>query len=475
MHQRAALTASERYELTIATSTLRLAPAFRSPKEHTIKMSKHTGKHRVTLSLLTLATLGASAPGFADDAHGFLEDAKVNLNLRNFYFNRNFVDNGKSIAVPGPTKRGEAAEWTQSFILDAKSGFTNGFVGFGVDVLGLMAVKLDGGKGTYGTALLPVHDGNVPADDFGRLAVAGKAKISKTELKIGEWMPVLPIVRADDGRALPQTLRGGQLTSKEIKDVTLYAGQFSGNSQRNDASMERLSLNTAGTTIHGKPSISGDHYNFAGAEYTFNDKRTLVGAWYGQLEDIYHQKYFQILHSQPITDTITAGANLGYFIGDTDGSGLAGDQDNRTMSGLFSLKVGFNTFYVGLQKVMGEAAWQRIAGTSGGTLANDSYGWSYELKDEKSWQVRHDYNFAGLGVPGLTLMNRFIEGSNVHSNGVTDGEDRGRETEIAYVLQSGTFKNLSLRWRNSTLRRNYGNTNSFDENRVIIQYPISFL
>jgi hypothetical protein len=231
MHQRAALTASERYELTIATSTLRLAPAFRSPKEHTIKMSKHTGKHRVTLSLLTLATLGASAPGFADDAHGFLEDAKVNLNLRNFYFNRNFVDNGKSIAVPGPTKRGEAAEWTQSFILDAKSGFTNGFVGFGVDVLGLMAVKLDGGKGTYGTALLPVHDGNVPADDFGRLAVAGKAKISKTELKIGEWMPVLPIVRADDGRALPQTLRGGQLTSKEIKDVTLYAGQFSGNSQ----------------------------------------------------------------------------------------------------------------------------------------------------------------------------------------------------------------------------------------------------
>lgn len=441
-------------------------------------MNKHTGKHRFTLSLLTLATLGASAPGFAADAGagGFLEDAKVNLNLRNFYFNRNFVNNGKSIAVPGPTKRGQAAEWTQSFILDAKSGFTNGTVGFGVDVLGLMAVKLDGGKGTYGTQLLPVHDGNVPADDFGRLAVAGKAKISKTELKIGEWMPVLPIVRADDGRALPQTLRGGQLTSKEIKDVTLYAGQFSGNSQRNDASMERLSLNNAGTTLRGKPTISGDKFNFAGAEYTFNDKRTLVGAWYGQLEDVYHQKYFQLLHSQPITDTITAGANLGYFIGDTDGSGLAGDQDNRTMSGLFSLKVGFNTFYVGLQKVMGEAGWQRIAGTSGGTLANDSYGWSYDLKDEKSWQVRHDYNFAGMGVPGLTLMNRFIEGSNVHFNAaVDDGKDRGRETEIAYVLQSGTFKNLSLRWRNSTLRRNYGATNSFDENRVIIQYPFSIL
>jgi porin-like protein GalP len=428
---------------------------------------------RLTLSLLTLATLGAGGSAFADDAHGFLEDSKVSLNLRNFYFNRNFVDNGKSIAVPGPTKRGQAAEWTQAFILDAKSGFTQGTVGFGIDVLGMFAQKLDGGKGTYGTQLLPVHTGNEPADNFGRLGVAGKVKVSKTELKVGEWMPVLPIARSDDGRSLPQTMRGAQITSKEINNVTLYAGQFTGNSQRNDGSMEKMSLNNSGTKANFAPSITSDAFNFAGAEYTFNDKRTLVGAWYSQMEDVYHQQYYQLLHSQPLTDTITAGANLGYFVGGTDGDGLAGDQQNRTMSGLFSLKVGFNTFYVGLQKVTGEAGWQRIAGSSGGTLANDSYGWSYELKDEKSWQIRHDYNFAGLGIPGLTLMNRFIEGSNVHSNGVTDGKDRGRETEVAYVFQSGTFKNMSLRWRNSSLRRDYGSTNSFDENRVIVQYPIN--
>jgi ribosomal protein L14 len=63
----------------------------------------------------------------------------------------------------------------------------------------------------------------------------------------------------------------------------------------------------------------------------------------------------------------------------------------------------------------------------------------------------------------------------VHTATVDDGEDRGRETELAYVLQSGTFKSLVVRWRNSTLRRNYGNTNSFDENRLIVSYPISIL
>lgn len=408
-------------------------------------------------------------------AEGFVDDAKVNLTLRNFYMSRNFVDNGASKALPGSTGHGQAAEWTQSFILDAKSGFTAGTVGFGVDALGMWALKLDGGRGTYGTQLLPTHDGNRPADDFGRLAVAGKVKLSNTELKVGEWMPVLPILRADDGRSLPQTLEGAQITSREITDVTLYGGQFRGNSQRNDASMEKLSQNSVGTSLHGKNSIESDAFNFAGADYTFNDKHTVVAAWYGQLEDVYQQQYFQLLHTQPISENLTLGANIGYFIGTEDGAALAGSEDNRTLSGLFSLKTGGNTFYIGLQRLTGDTGLQRIAGTSGGTLANDSYGSSYDLAKERSWQVRHDYNFAALGVPGLTLMNRFIKGSNVHTGAVADGEERGRETEVGYTFQSGTLKTLNLRWRNATQRRSFGNTNSFNENRLILQYPISFL
>ncbi|RAU48024.1 outer membrane porin, OprD family [Pseudomonas sp. RIT412] len=73
------------------------------------------------------------------------------------------------------------------------------------------------------------------------------------------------------------------------------------------------------------------------------------------------------------------------------------------------------------------------------------------------------------------MMNRFIKGTNVHTTTIKDGEDRGRESELAYVFQSGPLKSLTLRWRNSTLRRNYGSNSSFDENRLIIQYPISLL
>ncbi|WP_122859610.1 OprD family outer membrane porin, partial [Pseudomonas viridiflava] len=160
------------------------------------------------------AAIATSLIPAVSQAAGFVEDAKVNLNLRNFYINRNFVDPANP--------QNYAEEWTQNFILDARSGFTQGTVGFGVDVLGLYSLKLDGGKGTGGTQLLPIHSDGRPADDFGRLAVAGKARFSKTELKVGEWMPVLPILRSDDGRSLPQTFQGGQITSKEIDGLTLY-------------------------------------------------------------------------------------------------------------------------------------------------------------------------------------------------------------------------------------------------------------
>lgn len=406
---------------------------------------------------LALAIAATTLPA---SAAGLFDDAKATLNLRNFYFHRNYVDD---------SSQGKAQEWTQSFILDARSGFTEGTVGFGVDVLGLWSVKLDGGRGTRGTQLLPVMDDGRPADDFGRLAVAAKAKVSNTEIKVGEWAAVLPILRSDDGRSLPQTFRGGQITSREIDGLTLYAGQFRGNSPRNDGSMDDLSLSG------DRSGATSDRFNFGGAEYSFNDNRTMIGAWYAELEDIYNQRYFNLVHSQPLGDW-TLGTNLGYFLGDDDGSAKAGKLDNKTWSGLFSARYGNQTFYVGLQKVDGDSAWMRVNGASGGTLANDSYNSSYDNAKERSWQLRYDYNFAGWGIPGLTLMTRYISGDNVHvANTTDDGKEWGRESELAYTVQSGTFKDLNLKWRNSSMRRDWGNTNSFDENRLIISYPLSLL
>jgi len=402
-------------------------------------------------------------PVTAQETEGFIDGTSATLNLRNFYFNRNFVNP----AFP----QSKAEEWTQSFIFNVQSGYTEGTIGFGVDALGLLAVKLDGGGGTYGTGLLPRGTDGKPADSFGRLAVAGKARFSETELRLGEWPIVVPVLRSDDGRSLTQTFQGGMITSKEISNLTLYGGQMRKNSPRDDASMEDMIYRDS---LNGITATS-DRFNFAGGEYAFGEK-SKVGLWHARLEDIYEQSYVQLLHFHPINDNLALSANLNYFTGKDEGSARAGELDNKTFSGMFGLHVGASTFYVGLQKIGGDNGWMRVNGTSGASLVNDSFNSAYENAKERSWQIRHDYNFASLGIPGLTLMNRYISGDNIHTNTIDDGKEWGRESELAYTVQSGALKNLNIKWRNSSMRRDSSfSLNEFDENRLIFNYPISLL
>ncbi len=412
-----------------------------------------TQANRILAPTLLAASIAALVPLTAS-AEGFVEDTKITVNARNFYIGREFRDDG--------IDRSKAEEWTQSFILNIQSGYSAGPVGFGVDVLGGLAIKLDGGRGTSGTALLPRHHDGRPVDDYGRLGVAAKAKISDTQLKVGEMMPVLPILRSDDGRSLPQTFEGGMITSREIDGLLLTAGQFRQTSLRDNASMEDMSF--AGGV--------SDRFNFIGGEYAFNDKRTTIGLWSAELKDVYEQQYAQLMHIQPLGDDLALTANLGYFRGGEDGSARAGNLDNKTYSGLFGLKTGGNTFYIGLQKVSGDT-WMHVDGTSSISLANDSFNNSYDNPGERSWQLRHDYNFAAMGIPGLTLMNRYLSGDNIDT-GAADGKEWGRDTELAYTIQSGPAKDLNIKWRNSSFRSDV-NARDLDENRLIINYPLSIL
>ncbi len=389
-------------------------------------------------------------------AQGFIDDSRASLNLRNFFFERNFT-------APGAAQS-EAREWTQSFILDARSGFTTGTVGFGVDVLGKYAVKLDGGAGRYNALLLPRDGDGDPAGSFGRLGVALKARISATELKVGEWMPNLPLVTADDFRALPQTFRGAQLASEDIRHWTLYAGEFSKTSLRNDSSMEDLAY----------AGVQSDGFRYLGGDYRSESKNTTVRLWAGELKDIYQQQYAGLIQRWSLAEGITLNANLGHFRGKDDGSARAGQLDNHTTSLMLGLGVRQHTFSVGLQQVGGDTGWMRITGSGSIYLANNTFNHAFDNPKEKSWQLRYDLDFAGYGVPGLSLMTRYVKGSDVQLRNVDDGGEWVRESELGYVVQGGTFKSLSLRWRNSSVRRDF-NATDYDENRVIVSYPIRFL
>ena len=418
--------------------------------------------HPANVSLLSLAVVSSFSGTALAVERGFIEDTSATLQARNYYFSRDFSD------IVGANQQSKAEEWAQGFILNVKSGYTQGTVGFGVDAIGLLGLKLDSSPDRVNTGLLPVQDDGRAANDYSRLAGALKVRYSKTELKVGELQPNLPVLVFSDIRLLPPSYQGASISSSELDGLTVQGGHLRSTSLRNEAGDEKMQAMLGHVP---QRQVSSDGFNFAGADYAFNAKRTSVSAWYGQLEDIYQQRFLGLKHSQPLGDW-TLGANLGYFNSSEDGQQLLGKIDNQAFFSLLSAKRGGHTFYVGYQAMYGDSAFPRVFANIS-PLGNEVPTYEFAYTEERSWQARYDYDFAALGVPGLTSTLRYIEGNNVDTGKGYEGKDRERDLDLGYVVQSGSLKGLGIRVRNAMARSNY--RSDIDENRLIFSYTWTLL
>ncbi|PCD01428.1 OprD family porin [Halopseudomonas pelagia] len=400
--------------------------------------------------------------GLAADG-GFFEDATATLQARNYYFSRDFSD------IVGPNQQSKAEEWAQGFIIKVNSGYTQGTVGFGIDLLGQLGIKLDSSPDRAGTGLLPLDSGEA-ADDYSRLGAALKVRLSQTELKVGEQTPNLPVLTFSDIRLLPPTYQGASIISREFDGLTLQGGQFRSGSLLNAAGESKIRAKLGHLPQLGA-GVATDRFNYAGADYIFNSKRTSVGVWYAQLEDIYNQRFYSLKHSEPVSDWVL-GANIGLFDSKEDGEQLLGNIDNQAAFSQFSAKFGGHTFMVGYQAMFGDDAFPRVFNNVS-PLGNEVPTYEFAGADERSWQVRHDYDFAALGIPGLVTTVRYINGNNVDTGRGFEGKEWERDLDVGYNFQHGLLKNLGLRVRNVTARSNY--RSDINENRLILSYTWNLL
>jgi len=397
------------------------------------------------------------------EGSGFLENSTATLTTRNYYFSRDFSD------IVGPSTQSKAEEWVQGFILNFASGYTPGPIGFGVDAIGLLGIKLNSSPDRAGTGLLPGVYGQTAPNDYSRLGFAAKLKVSKTELKVGELQPNLPVLALTDNRLLPNTYQGASILSNEIPGLNLQVGQLHSTSLRSEAGDEPMGAIIGYTPRRDaqKNLVTSDRFNYAGGDYSFNQNHTTVSLWYGQLENLYNQRFVGFKHSESV-DLWTLGANLGYFNSREDGKRLIGTIDNQAFYSLLSAKRGGNTFYVGYQGMYGNDGFPRVFVTVS-PLGNEVPTYEFASARERSWQARYDYDFAALGVPGLLAGVRYIKGDNVDV-GSFEGKDRERDIDVSYTIQSGFFKNVAIRVRNAVARSNY--RTDIDENRLILSYTL---
>ena len=389
----------------------------------------------------------------------FIEDSTATFETRNMYFNRDFHNEPS-------TTQSKREEWAQGFMLNLESGFTEGTVGFGVDALGMLGVKLDSGKGRTGTGLLPTHDDGHAADEYSKLGLTGKVRVSATELKVGTLIPETPTLQPNDGRILPQTFEGALVTSREIKNLTFTGGRLEKAKDRNDTNKEDIALNNKNGRFLG--SVEGNHFDMAGVDYKLTDR--ITGSYhFAQLDDVYRQHFVGLLATQPFGPG-TLGADVRLAFSGDQGQARGGKIDNTSLSSLFSYALNGHKLSTGYQQMSGDSAFPYVDGADP-YLVNFVQINDFAQADERSWQVRYDYDFAKLGVPGLTFMSRYLSGDNVSRAAGGEGKEWERNTEFKYVVQSGALKNVAVRLRNATFRSNF--SRDADEVRLLVSYSVA--
>lgn len=413
---------------------------------------------KTSLALAVAAsTLGLSQMASAD----LIGDTKVSLEARNFYFNRDFREGA------GQSKQ---EEWAQGFILRMNSGFTEGTVGFGADAIGMYGFKLDSGDGTSGSGLLVPDRSGGSQDNYSGLAVAAKAKVSNSTLRVGQMQFKNQAIGSSDSRLLPQIFRGGNLVSQEIEGLTLDVGYLDEVNNRNSQDYEDMTLNTYSFSgIQFKGVNQSNEFIFAGGNYKLTNDLT-AGYYYSNLEEMYKQHSFNLVHVLPLGDKQSLKTDLRYARSTDDGQS---NVDNKAFGAMVTYALSGHSFGIGYQQMDGDTGFAYIGGTDP-FLVNYVQIGNFAAKDEKSWQARYDFNFASIGIPGLTFMTRYLTGDNIDRGaGVSEGREWERNTDIAYVFQDGALKNLGVRWRNATMRNNF--SRNVDENRLIVSYTLPLM
>lgn len=398
----------------------------------------------------------------------FFKDSSSSLKLQNYYMDSDYRDE-KTALRPQQSKK---EEWAQGATFKFNSGFTEGEVGVGVDVIAMLGVKLYSDPETSGTGLLAVSSANIAGkpsyehdakDIYSKVGAAAKIKYEKNILKYGALIPEgVPVLLPNDARLFSQIFRGWDFQSTEIENLKLKAGWIDRVKQRNSVTFDDLTIDTT----RYKQNQTSDHFSYVGFDYQFNPN--LIGTYYfSQLKDSYNQHYLGL----KATQKLGAGkftTDLRYFNSSDSGEALAGKINNQMYTFSLNYKLNSHYFNAGYQKIDGDQALPYLngAGPYTPTLSMVSY---FTLANESTWWVKYSYDFSSLGLSGLSFSNKYLRGENTKvSNSTKEQKEWEWDKELAYTVQSGRLKNLSLRLRHATFRSTLDR--GIDQTRVILAY-----
>ncbi len=399
------------------------------------------------------ATLGTAA-SHAD----FIDDSQVQLKFKNFYLDRQIQENSAA----------NWGSWSQSVTLDAKSGYADigGGIQVGADLLVQHAFKLNG-RDKNPDWVLP-HDGKESKDNFGKVGATLKAKVSQTELKVGELLPVSPVLVFDPSRQLLTTYSGAWLESKDIKDTKLTLAYIDGINNRYDNQFRDLTKFAPPAYDNG---AKADGMYIAGVDHQFTPE---IGGsyWYADVKDIYQQHYVGASYKTKLGEKAKLDSHIRYFDNSESGDKLYGDIDNQALSVGAKVNYGAHTVGLGYQQMFGDSAFPTLGGwVPQPYLVNWGVA-TFTNPDEKSWGFTYGYDFSELGATGLNATAVYFTGSDAKVAGKTDQKSDELNLIVNYSVPEGKLKGLGF--QAMYIDANYDWKSDLKEYRVATTYTYKF-
>ncbi|MFC6337569.1 outer membrane porin, OprD family [Pseudomonas sp. CCM 7891] len=383
-------------------------------------------------------------------AEGFIADSKVRLEARNFYYNGDFRDG------TGASKR---EEWAQGFFLNYESGYTPGIIGFGADALFFTGFQLDSSPDRTGSGLLPKRASGEAAGEYSKAGYGVKLKVSQTSLRYGMSMPKVPVLQFNNSRLSPQTFQGAQINSTDVDRLTLNLAQFDKTITPDSTDLRDIGL----AVKDGRYPATGigNNFRYGGGTYTLMPELSAT-YFFGELENVYRQQFAGLVHTTRLGNGVLT-SDLRTFASREIGAAKAGQVDNRAYAAAFGYTLDTGHSVMATYQVMG--------GDTGFPYINNPYLPNYvQYHDfgsagEHSWQLRYGYDFAAMGIPGLSFFTAYIHGDGLKKAGAD--KEWERDVDLSYAFQ-GQLKGFSVRLRNATYRSD--DARDIDETRLIATY-----
>ena len=421
-----------------------------------------TNVRRLMVATALAVCLGRPAAGqtLASELTRFLYDeAAATVHLRSYLFDRRRQNPPHSVAVAGGGWVGLQTGWFYDVLQLGAVGYTTQpiWAPRGPDETsdGTRLLKLGGyGFFTLGEAYVSARWGN-------HVATAYRQRIDELE------------VNPHDNRMLPNTFEAYALRGELGADVQYFAGYVAAIKRRDESSFANMA------EVAGAPNVNAGML-LGSVKYGDLTKLRLRGAAY-VVPDVLWSSYGDAGGTIALTDSLTLRLQGQVAVQGSTGANSLTRQPSSTFwaGGHANLAWGPWSLQLAFTQVGSAAAWRSPYGIWIGYAKRQVL--NFDAAGERAWHIGAGYDFAAIGLPGLT----FGASATYGADAVLPGTGRRLSEDWEYDLDlqfradrlpvPEWLKPLQLRGRVAFVDRYLAQSvNSLTEYRVILNYELTW-